>query len=522
MAWVDVLSEAELATKSKAVVRVEGRQILLLKTERGIFACNNRCPHEGYPLSEGALSAGCILTCNWHNWKFDLESGATLIGGDALPRYPVRLESGRILLDIQPIDRDERHASILNGIRQALDDADEQRLVRETARLVRLDADPLDAVRTGIIWAADRLQYGTTHAIAGAPDWIRLAYDAAPDSAESLAALGEILGHLTEDARAARHYPFPEGEMEWDESSFLESIEREDEASAIAILRGALRIGRRPADLAPVLYRAALAHYADFGHALIYTAKTIELSERLGPSLDETLLALLVRSVVFATREDRLPEFRGYAKQLDGWGRLENPAPPMDPVALRRTTPASAMAASAAWGARYEPTDIFAVLVEEAAWILAHVDEKRLDATDARLADTVGWLDFTHALTFAEAGLRAVQSDPELWPALLLQLACFIGRNEAYADPASVAPEVTEIALFLAERRTALIDHGVGRFIISVHLTKTLLAVETLIRHLPDQAPILASALKRLLDAKMKLRHGLRTARQMRDLVAQE
>jgi nitrite reductase/ring-hydroxylating ferredoxin subunit len=322
MAWVDVLSEAELATKSKAIVRVEGRQILLLKTERGIFACNNRCPHEGYPLSEGVLSAGCILTCNWHNWKFDLESGATLIGGDVLPRYKVKLEDGRILLDIQPIDPAERHASILNGIRQALDDADEQRLVRETARLVRLGADPLDAVRAGIIWACDRLQYGTTHAIAGAPDWIRLAHDTTPGSAEALAALGEILGHLAEDARPTRHYPFPAGDREWDEGGFLEAIEREDEASPIAMLRGALRIGHRPADLAPVLYRVALAHYADFGHALIYTAKTIELSERLGPALDEIVLALLVRSLVLPRGKTGCPNFGGTRSSLmagGGW-----------------------------------------------------------------------------------------------------------------------------------------------------------------------------------------------------------
>ncbi|MFL5239337.1 MAG: Rieske (2Fe-2S) protein, partial [Rhizomicrobium sp.] len=31
-----------------------------------MFAIANRCPHEGYPLSEGTLSPGCLLTCNWH------------------------------------------------------------------------------------------------------------------------------------------------------------------------------------------------------------------------------------------------------------------------------------------------------------------------------------------------------------------------------------------------------------------------------------------------------------------------
>ena len=55
MAWFDALPLDELAAKGKTVVRHEGRQILLLHTERGVFACANRCPHEGYPLSEGSL-----------------------------------------------------------------------------------------------------------------------------------------------------------------------------------------------------------------------------------------------------------------------------------------------------------------------------------------------------------------------------------------------------------------------------------------------------------------------------------
>jgi nitrite reductase/ring-hydroxylating ferredoxin subunit len=45
-------------------------------------------------LSEGVLTDGCILTCNWHDWKFDLGSGETLVGGDRLTRFPTRLQDG--------------------------------------------------------------------------------------------------------------------------------------------------------------------------------------------------------------------------------------------------------------------------------------------------------------------------------------------------------------------------------------------------------------------------------------------
>ena len=40
---------------ARATVRVDGKHIALFATPDGVLACNNRCPHEGYPLSEGTL-----------------------------------------------------------------------------------------------------------------------------------------------------------------------------------------------------------------------------------------------------------------------------------------------------------------------------------------------------------------------------------------------------------------------------------------------------------------------------------
>jgi hypothetical protein len=73
-------------------------------------------------------------TCNWHNWKFDLTSG-DLVGSDNC-RYPVRLEAGRVWLDVSPPDPELRRQSALR-VAKALEDGDQQRQVRETARLVR-------------------------------------------------------------------------------------------------------------------------------------------------------------------------------------------------------------------------------------------------------------------------------------------------------------------------------------------------------------------------------------------------
>ena len=318
MAWIDVVSLAELEAKGKAVIRRDGRQILLLHNGAEVFACASRCPHEGYPLSEGALH-GCVLTCNWHNWKFDLSSGATLVGGDKLTLYPARLEAGRVFLDVTPEDLSRRRDEILRGLSRALEDNDEGRLLREAARLQRLGADPAEAVRQAILWLAERLEYGTTHALAGAPDWLRL-HDGAAALDEKLVALGEILGHIAEDGQGGKNFPFPAGKSAWSEAAFLQAIEAEDEPRALALARGALAAGLSIDDLLPSLAKAALAHYNDFGHSLIYSVKTAELSRRVGPVVEEALLLLLTRSLVHATREDLLPEFSTYSARLAAWG----------------------------------------------------------------------------------------------------------------------------------------------------------------------------------------------------------
>ena len=525
MSWTDVMSLAELAQKGKAVVRHGGRQILLVHGVAGSFACVNRCPHEGYPLSEGTLSDGCVLTCNWHNWKFDLASGATLVGGDRLTRFPLRVEAGRVWLDLTPPDPVGRQKEILTGVVRGLEDLlDQQRLVRETARLAQLHADPADAVRAAIVWCAERLEFGMTHAIGGAADWLRLFDRPSSTEDEKLAALGEILGHIADDARGGGDYRFAPAEGSWNEPEFLAAMEQEDEPAAIGLVRGALNTGLTPDDLLPVLAAAALAHYAGFGHSLIYVAKAVELTRRLGPEVAEPLLCLLTRNLIYARREDLLPEFRDYAARLAAWGQSLPICPPLHSSALRGMAPKSAMAIVAAWGGHHSPEAIFPVLVEAAAWNLLHADEDVFTRADGRLADNVGWLDFTHALTFAEAAHGVVRRRPDLWPSALLQLACFVGRNAGYVDPDldTCGYAVVDADRFIADSIHGLFDHGRDRFIISVHLTKTLLASVNLVHADVALAPTLTAALNRFLHAQMKGRHVLRTARQMRELVEQE
>ena len=76
MEWINVVKTSVLKEKKSVLYRDGSRQIVIFLVEDKVFAIDNRCPHEGYPLKEGTIDdKDCVLTCQWHNWKFDLENG---------------------------------------------------------------------------------------------------------------------------------------------------------------------------------------------------------------------------------------------------------------------------------------------------------------------------------------------------------------------------------------------------------------------------------------------------------------
>jgi nitrite reductase/ring-hydroxylating ferredoxin subunit len=258
---------ARLRARGRLAVRVGGQQIALSLAGERVLACSNRCPHEGYPLVEGTLSQDCVLTCNWHGWRFDLRSGQNLTGGDRLRSHPVEIRAGEVWVDVSAPEPAARIGSALVALREALLRQDYTRIAREIARLEGAGADPLEAVREALRWAHDLLEFGATHAQAAAADWLRLREQDAPDGPSRLTALLEIAGHFAEDGQGERRHAYSLGRADYRADRLLEAIEAQDEAGAVAQIRGALDSGVGFTELEPALCTAALAHYQDFGHS---------------------------------------------------------------------------------------------------------------------------------------------------------------------------------------------------------------------------------------------------------------
>ena len=64
-------------------------------------AISNVCNHAGGPLGEGHID-GEFIVCPWHDWKFHRCTGEGEPGyeADRVPSFPVKVEKGRVLVDL--------------------------------------------------------------------------------------------------------------------------------------------------------------------------------------------------------------------------------------------------------------------------------------------------------------------------------------------------------------------------------------------------------------------------------------
>lgn len=509
----------DLREKKVLMARVSGKQIAIFDTPDGVRACDNRCPHEGYPLSEGTVSDGCTLTCNWHNWKFNLENGENHYGGDRLRTYPVEVRDGEVWVELSEPPYAERYASIVSSLEDAFNDHEYDRIAREIARLIQLRGDPLDVLRLTIDWSWQRMEFGWTHAYAGMADWLLVYEENAGDVELQLVCLMESVGHAAFDVLRENEYPYSDAMKPYDEAAFIQAVEQEDQDTALAMVRGGLHDGLTFSDFERGLTHVALAHYNDFGHSLIYVTKAEYLIDKLGAQVAEPLLLSLVRGIIFASREDKIPEFRAYQSTLAVWNDSGSAGSRNEPPAADHWRKAGINKALeltlASSGA--DKMKIYQALLEANAVNMLSFDLAQQQKTHVSVSGNVNWLDFTHGLTFANAVRKQCTRHPELWPQGLLQMACFSGRNASFTtadydvDAWCGADPEAELDAILQ----GVFDHGQGEYVISVHWLKTALAVKEEIAELPvEQSRVLVAALKRFIESPFKRKQTRRTAYQ--------
>ena len=104
MTWTDVGALCEIPLRGARRVKTAKGCIAVFRTgEEEVFATSNTCAHKQGPLAEGIVH-GRKVTCPLHSWTYSLETGEAQ-GADegAVATYPVKIEAGRVLLDVSAL-----------------------------------------------------------------------------------------------------------------------------------------------------------------------------------------------------------------------------------------------------------------------------------------------------------------------------------------------------------------------------------------------------------------------------------
>ena len=99
MTWVQAGDVAAITKSRKAVIEVDGYEVLVLAHDGNLHAFQNRCIHKQRELAKGVVLNG-RLVCPGHQWAFELGTGWEATKGECQPTYAVRIDGDRVLVDL--------------------------------------------------------------------------------------------------------------------------------------------------------------------------------------------------------------------------------------------------------------------------------------------------------------------------------------------------------------------------------------------------------------------------------------
>lgn len=84
----------EIGIGNIGLVQLDGERVAVYHASSGYYATDDRCPHTGWPLSDGGELIGTEVTCAMHGWCFNITDGSVVRGMKSL-----KLRTYRIVID---------------------------------------------------------------------------------------------------------------------------------------------------------------------------------------------------------------------------------------------------------------------------------------------------------------------------------------------------------------------------------------------------------------------------------------
>ena len=287
------------------VVSAAGRTIVVFVVDGEVYALDNRCPHMGFPLSQGTIRDG-ILTCHWHHARFDLAGGSTFDPfADDVTSFAVEVRDGEIWVD--PVPRESDHEA--HWLRK-LDEGLEQNLRLVLAKAViglhelgatgpLLERAALFGTRNRANGWSSGLSILTTMAntlpVLAGEDRPRALYQGLVHVARATAGQAPDFDLDPLDTSERR----PEVFRAW----FRRFMETRSQDPAERTLRTAVAVGLTPVQTADMVFAASTDHvFMDVGHTLDFANKAFELVDHVGWRHAEAILPSIIPLVASAQR----------------------------------------------------------------------------------------------------------------------------------------------------------------------------------------------------------------------------
>ncbi len=316
---VGTLAELRSAPGGVRVVRGADRPIAVFAGKDGtVAAVDNRCPHMGFPLHKGTIEDG-ILTCHWHEARFDLKSGCTFdLFADDVPVYEVQVRDGDVVwvsaLPRQSGDASRRYqAQLRKGMEQNVS------LIQAKAIIGLLRSGA--SVREIVLPAA---RFGTRERDGwngnnGGMTFLTCAANLAPLVGEETAVLALFQGTAQAAGDCANQPPRRDRDPLDNRDAPLPTLKRwllhwtriRHRDAAERTLQTAIVNGAPPAQLCDLLFSAATERfYADGGHVLDEINKAAELLDLIGWEHAADVLPSLISHLVSARGGEEIGAWR--------------------------------------------------------------------------------------------------------------------------------------------------------------------------------------------------------------------
>ncbi|HVK06922.1 MAG TPA: Rieske (2Fe-2S) protein [Armatimonadaceae bacterium] len=315
--FVAVAPVEEVRRRGVVVVRGEADRPIAVFAHggegEGISAVDNRCPHMGFPLSRGTVRDG-ILTCHWHQARFDLCSGCTFdLFADDVPAYDVAVRDGWVFVARHPRRRDaaERYRRRLTeGMEQNValiqakgvigllrEGVDYREIVRQVARFGARNRDGWSGGMTSLTALANLVP------LLGEETAYLALYQGAVRVADDCAGQPPRRERPALDTDAVPLGTLKRWLLHWVQSRHRDGAER--------TLRTAISGGATPTELRDLLFTAATERpYADGGHALDFCSKATEALDLVGWEYAGEILPSVLAQLVSARGADETSHWR--------------------------------------------------------------------------------------------------------------------------------------------------------------------------------------------------------------------